>query len=107
MTMTAEAAEREDRDLIEMIREWDDKLAQARHDVANRGDLLDRVADLEGQIRRREPNSFLAVQMILRMAFKIAASRCYDSDRYISEGPLVDLLGRVQASLDQAHGPLP
>lgn len=40
-------------------------------------------------------------------ALKIAASRCYDSDRYISEGPLVDLLGRVQASLDQGHGPLP
>ena len=41
-------------------------------------------------------------------AFKIAASRCYDSsNRYISEGPLVDLLGRVQASLDQGYGPLP
>ena len=99
-----EAAEREDRDLIEMIREWESLRAQADHDAGNRSKLLDRLDALEGRIRRRSPCTFYGIRKMLDMAFKIAAARQYDPDSYLGEGPLLDLLSRLRYALEYQQG---
>ncbi len=97
-------AANEDRELLEMIREWEAVRAKAKHDVANRLELLERLEALEGRIRRRAPCSFLGVNKMLDMAFTIAAARQHNPDSYLGEGPLLDLISRIRFALERQEG---
>ena len=100
-----ELMRQEDGPLMEFVKQWE----RARHkflaaEPGKKGELSDRIEELEGRIIRYVPTTFLGLALMLGMAHTIVSTREVDPDSYVAHGSASALIARAIVAVDRVGG---